>query len=93
MNTPNKQAELEERYWYLQDHKGDSNEAYERWKTEGSNLWFKLEGIKEGKAQAISEFKKKLKEELYRKLEIKKRIVIPKDIDRIIDKTAQEITG
>jgi len=110
MNTPNKQAELEKEmhedykrfseFWEkarnVKDEDGDSLLTWD--KSNIANYCF-TKGIKEGKAQAISEFKEKLKERILDNLETHKRYgkstiesrMRFNDILKDINKTAQEI--
>ena len=92
MNTPNKQAELEKGCGVRMADTKDFRCGMKHYTTENhKEVWLcpickaELKGIKETKAQAISEFKEKLKEECDKNDGYV-------DID-FVDKTAQEITG
>jgi len=118
MNTPNKQAELEKeiylikRYRNLKKKGENTGEAIIRATEENMKLPLlkaELKGIKEGKTQAISEFKEKLKKAIegfnlnYYDCEISYDGEYGSfenwayrekvRIQEIIDKTAQEILG
>jgi hypothetical protein len=101
MNTPNKQAELEKAFKNCVNENQELKERIQELESlrNWSGKTFKEQGIKEGKAQALSEFKEKLKEVLFKEAKDRNLPLTASSLDRlpcnyvnkIIDKTAQEI--
>ena len=85
MNTPTKQEDLEKEIKERETLGIGEQKEGGRWNYTDT-LKAELKGIKEGKAQAISEFKEKLKERIEKDFPFSAN-----KMSKIIEKTAQEI--